>query len=130
MLNRILAVTIVLFSGCIENTEQKVPAGTIDTAAIAADTAMQIGIESSYEYHKSITVYDTLVYDVVGYGGPASLGEFAVMRRGADNKSDTIAKEKREGIIRGATLKDNQIQITVQKPGDSIVTKTYFYKIR
>ncbi len=130
MLNRILVLVIFLVSGCIQNTNQQDTAGTIDTAAIAADTAMQIGFESSYEYHKSITIYDTLVYDVVGYGGPASSGEFAVMRRGADNKSDTIAKEKREGIISDAILKENQIQITVQKPGDSINGKTFYYKIK
>jgi hypothetical protein len=80
--------------------------GDFDSAAIANDTVMQQAIESSYEYAKTLTINDKLVYDVVAYGGPASRGEYAILRRGADNKADTVVREERHGIIADAFTGD------------------------
>lgn len=78
----------------------------MDAGAIAADTAMQLGIESSYEYHKTLVANDTLVYDVVGYNGLASRPEFAIIKRTTGNKTDTLVKEITMGVIVNAAIND------------------------
>ena len=103
--------------------------GNLDSSAIALDTTMQKGIESSYEYSKTLTVNEKLVYDVRAFGGPGSQGEFAILRRGADNKSDTVVKEKRDGIIADAFLNDKELNVVIQKPTDTSNKKTFKYLI-
>lgn len=107
---------------CTQNKNQIPVVGSLDSAAIAVDTVMQKGFEASYEYSKTLTVNEKLVYDVRAYGGPASQGEFAILRRGADNKTDTVVKEKRNGIIAGTFLADSnknkvmEVYVLVQNP--------------
>ena len=78
----------------------------IDSIAIARDTDQEAAIEGSYEFAKSLSVSENLVYDVKGYGGPPSRGEYAVIKRGADNKPDTVALGARHGIIINAFTAD------------------------
>lgn len=122
------------FTSC-QNGQNKIPVvGELDTAAIAIDTIMQKGFESSYEFHKTLTVNPNLVYDVVAYGGPASKGEYAIMRRGADNKSDTVQKGNRDGIIADAFLADSnknnkpEVYVVIQDPRNTSVNKVLKYE--
>ena len=119
---------VFLLSSCTQNKNQIPVVGDLDSSAIAIDTTMQKGIESSYEYSKTLTVNEKLVYDVRAYGGPASQGEFAILRRGADNKTDTVVKEKRDGIIADVFLKDNKVFVVVQNPLDTSMKKTFSYQ--
>jgi hypothetical protein len=117
----------LLLNSCNQNSNRAPEVGEIDTTAIAQDTSMQKGFESSYEYAKTLVVHEHLVYDIRAYGGPASSGEFAIIRRGADNKSDTVVIEKRNGAIEDAFLKENHLNIIV-RAGDS--TRTLSYNLR
>lgn len=116
-------VSCVLFLvSCNQNINQPPVVGSLDSVAIATDTTMQKGFESSYEFHKTLTVHEKLVYDVVGYGGSASNGEYAILRRGADNKTDTVVKGIRNGVIADAFLADSnknhrqEIYLVLQNP--------------
>ena len=117
-----LVFCLFLVVSCQQNKNQIPVVGDLDSMAIAIDTVMQKGIESSYEYSKTLTVNEKLVYDVRAYGGPASQGEFAILRRGADNKTDTVVKEKRDGIIADAFLADSnknkvmEVYVLIQNP--------------
>jgi hypothetical protein len=88
---------------------------------------MQLGIESSYEFHKTVVASDTVVYDVVGYGGSASAGELAILRRGANNKADTVFKQTREGMISDVILKGGELSITLRNPKDTVALKVIKY---
>ncbi|MES2621823.1 MAG: hypothetical protein V4615_13315 [Bacteroidota bacterium] len=115
------------FPSCNQNQNQsKVHVvGELDSVAIAMDTTMQKGFESSYEFHKTLTVHEKLVYDVVGYGGSSSNGEYAILSRGADNKIDTVIKGIRDGIIADAYLADSnknkreEVYVVIQNPSQS-----------
>jgi hypothetical protein len=100
-------LVLVVLTACTSNKDKTPVLGHLDTLAVAMDTAMQLGLESSYEFHKTLTVSDTLVYDVIAFGGPASKGELAILRRGATNKTDTVFKDIREGIIAETWLADS-----------------------
>lgn len=103
-----LLFIVCCLTSCTSGNKDKTPVlGHLDTLAIAMDTTMQLGFESSYEFHKTLTVTDTLVYDVIAYGGSASKGELAILRRGATNKTDTVFKDIREGIIAETWLADS-----------------------
>lgn len=124
----IVLLSLLLFS-CTQNNNADTGFGTIDSLAIAADTAMQLGFESSYEYHKTLAASDTLVYDVVGYGGTASKGELAILRRGADNKSDTVLKQTREGMISDVMLNGGELSIVLRNPKNTTDTKVIKYNM-
>jgi hypothetical protein len=124
-----LLLFILLLTSCGQNSNQRPNFGTIDSAAIAADTAMQLGIESSYEYHKTLAATDTVAYDIIGYGGSASKGELAILRRGATNKADTVFKQPREGIITDVVLKNGELRIALQHPKDTADKKIIIYHI-
>src|ERR1043165_674408 len=115
-------VSCILCLSCQSNTDKTPVVGSLDTLGIALDTNMQKGFESSYEFHKTLVVSEKLVYDVVAYGGPVSGGEYAILRRGADNKADTVQKGKRSGAITDAFLADSnknnrpEIYIVIQSP--------------
>ena len=115
----------LFFVSCRHRSDNIPVLGDLDSSAIAIDTVMQKGFESSYEFHKTLTVNERLVYDVVGYGGSSSDGEFAILRRGADNKADTVMKGKREGIIADAFLADSnknqreEVYLVIQKPTET-----------
>jgi hypothetical protein len=93
-------VSLLLYS-CNQNkpAESQIPVvgEAIDSAAIA---------QSSYEYAQTVIVNPKLVYDVRAYGGPPSHGEYCIIRRGADNKPDTVVQAERFGIIVNAFTAD------------------------
>ena len=127
---------LLSFTSCNQNQNQIPVVGSLDSSAIAIDTVMQKGFESSYEFHKTLTVHEKLVYDVVGYGGSSSQGEYAILRRGADNKTDTIMKGKRDGIIADAFLADSnknrreEIYVVIQNPSNNEEQKTLKYETK
>jgi hypothetical protein len=127
---------LLSFSSCNQNQNQSnIPVvGTLDSVAIAQDTSMQKGFESSYEFHKTLIVNENLVYDVVGYGGSASTGEYAILRRGVDNKTDTVSKGRRDGIIADAFIADSnknqkeEVYVVIQNPTQAATKKLLRYE--
>lgn len=124
----ILTTSLFLFS-CNQNNTAPTEFGTVDSLAVAADTSMQLGIESSYEFHKTLVASDTLVYDIVGYGGNATKGELAVLKRGANNKADTVFKQTREGMISDVALQNGELSITLKHPRDTTDVKVFKYNL-
>lgn len=135
----ILAISILL-TACNQQPNQKqIPVvGAIDSAFIAADTAMQLGLESSYEYHNTLIVNTHLVYDIIGWGTEYAEGEFAIVKRGADNKPDTVAKDKRFGIIENSLLvnlqsgsagkSEPQVLLILRQPGTGVYGSVVVYQ--
>lgn len=128
-------LVLVVLTSCTSGNKDKTPVlGHLDTLAVAMDTAMQLGLESSYEFHKTLTVSDTLVYDVIAFGGPASKGELAILRRGAANKTDTVFKDMRTGIIADTWLADSnnnkkpEVYITIKGVADNRLQKLVKYE--
>lgn len=107
-------VAIIFFAplflnSCHQNkTSDKIPVvgEAIDSIAIAQDTIEQKIMESSYEYAQTLIVSPKLAYDVRAYGGPPSYGEYCIIRRGADNKPDTVVEAERFGVIVNAFTAD------------------------
>ena len=133
----IIFIVSVILSACNNGSvKNSVPeTGSIDSTAIAQDTAMQTAIESSYEYHKTLNVSEKLVYDIIAYGGSASIGQYAIISRGADNKPDTVAHGEREGIIVNTFLADlnkngnNEIYIVLQSVGSGSYGNVMSYEL-
>lgn len=98
-----LLISVALFS-CNPNNNSQPEFGTIDSQAIAADTTMQLAMESSYEFHKTLTINSNEVIDVVAWGSPQQ-GEYALMHRNSTG-NDTIAKTLRKGRIKECWLTD------------------------
>ena len=137
MRNFLFLVFCFLFLVSCQSSQNQIPVvGSLDSASIAIDTIMQKGFESSYEFHKTLTIHEKLVYDVVGYGGSASAGEYAILRRGADNKADTVMKGKREGIIAEAFAADSnnnkreEIYVVIQNSSNTSQRKTLKYETK
>lgn len=95
-----LLVSVFLMTSCQSNNHQPPVVGSLDTAAIASDTLMQLGMESSYEVHHSIVIHPNLVYDILS-SGTASKGDYIIIRRGEKNQSDTVARGERIGKVVG-----------------------------
>lgn len=138
-MKNILAIllSLALLSSCNHNKQPEIPVvGDMDSLAIANDTLTQKNIEANYEYAKTLTVNDKLVYDVMAYGGPASKGMYAIIRRGADNKQDTIVKGIREGIIKDVWLtkldskNQNEVIIITRTPDSTAVGNLFAYAVR
>ena len=137
MRNFLFLVFCFLFLVSCQSNFNKIPVvGSLDSAAIAMDTLMQKGFESSYEFHKTLTVHEKLVYDVVGFGGSSLSGEYAILRRGADNKTDTVTKGVRNGIIAETFLADSnknskeEVYVVIQNPSNPSETKTVKYEAK
>ncbi|MBK7148865.1 MAG: hypothetical protein IPH78_08590 [Bacteroidetes bacterium] len=130
----------VLLTACNQQPNQKqIPVvGEIDSAFIASDTAMQLGLESSYEYHNTLIVNTQLVYDIIGWGTKYAEGELAIVKRGADNKPDTVAKDKRVGIIENSLLvnlqsgsaekSEPQVLLIMRQPGTGVYGSIIVYQ--
>lgn len=130
----LLASCVFFLVSCSQNKNQIPTIGSIDSTAIADDTTMQKGFESSYEFHKTLTVHENLVYDVIGYGGSSIKGEYVILRRGNDNKPDTVIQGIREGIIADAYLADSnknkheEVYVVLQNPADVSSKKVLRYE--
>ena len=105
-----MALTSLLLTACNQNKPAETPipvvGEAVDSAAIAQDTLGQKSLDASYEYAQTVVVNPKLVYDVRAYGGPPSHGEYAILRRGADNKADTVVVGERFGTIVNAFTAD------------------------
>ena len=127
---------VFLLSACTQNQNQIPVVGDLDSSIIAMDTVMQKGFETSYEFHKTLVANEKLVYDVIGYGGTSSQGELAILRRDAENKTDTVIKEKREGIIADAFLADSnrnnkmEVYVIIQNPIHASEKKLLRFEIK
>lgn len=128
-----LLAGVALFSCNPNNNNSQPEFGTIDSKAIAADTTMQLAMESSYEFHKTLTINNSEVIDVVAWGAPMQ-GEYALMHRNAAG-SDTIAKTPRKGRIKECWLTDlnangkAEIIAIAQAPGADSFSDIIGYEI-
>lgn len=120
---------VMLLVSCRQNKDNTPVLGSLDSTAIALDTTMQLGLESSYEFHKTIPVNTHLVYDVVGFGGSVSKGEYAILRRGAGNQSDTVQKGIRYGLIADAQLKNTVLTLIILNPADTLQKQLVEYRL-
>ena len=108
----LLAGFVGLFADCTnKNATPKNTFGDLDSAGIASDTAMQVGMELSYEYQKSLAQSDSVVYDFLAYDKPKGESgnewdsKFHIIRR-TTHSGDTIAKGSRSGPVRKIWLSD------------------------
>ncbi|MCS6935825.1 MAG: hypothetical protein NZM35_11870 [Chitinophagales bacterium] len=101
----LFCLALGLFHSCKAPDKGPPVLGSIDTAAIAADTAMQLAMENSYEFSQTLVAGTELVYDVVAWGTPRS-GRIAFIRRGGDNRPDTLLSEGRLGTVRQIFITD------------------------
>ena len=79
--------------------------GEFDSTAIAADTVMQIGLEQSYEFNKTLTVNKNVVYDVIAWGTP-SKGKLCFVYRNEKGAVDTVAELDRTGMVKDCWVSD------------------------
>lgn len=108
----ILAIFVSLFSACSNApVAKKDTFGEIDSALIAADTAMQVNMDLSYEYHKSLTQNDSTVFDFLAYDKPKGQtskeweSKFIVIKR-TKSSQDTVIKDHRFGPVLGLSMAD------------------------
>ena len=122
----IIVLISLILTACTQHTpSDKTPVvgEAVDSVAIANDTVQQENIEGSYEYAQTIIVSPKLAYDVRGYGGPTSRGQYCILRRGIDNKADTVVQGERIGIIINAFTADlnkngqEEIYVVTRKTG-------------
>ncbi len=128
-------ISLLLYSCNQNKPTSKIPevGEAVDSASIALDTIQQKSLEESYEYAQTVVASPKLVYDVRAYGGPPSHGEYCIIRRGADNRPDTVVQGERFGVIVSAftaDLNDNgneEIYIVSRKttPGTSSYVTAY-----
>lgn len=131
-----LPAFLFFVSACKSPSANQPEFGTIDTLAIAADTAMQHAIENSYEFHKSLMVNQSLVYDVTGRGNSLSEGEFTITRRSTGNRPDTLFTGKRDGVFTDALLtrlnsnqNEQQLVIITRQPGSGAYGNVLLFSV-
>jgi hypothetical protein len=107
-----ITVIVAFFSACSTPPTVKPDTfGEIDSARIASDTAMEINMDLSYEYHKSLVQNDTTVFDFLAYDKPKGAtskeweSKFIVIRR-TNTRQDTVIKDHRLGPVKGLSLAD------------------------
>lgn len=92
-------------------TAQENVFGELDSTKVAMDTTMQVNMDRSYEYQKTLVENDTTVYDFLAYDKPKGVNsevwesKFIVIKR-TINTQDTVIKEYREGPVKGLSLCD------------------------
>jgi len=108
----VLAGLACLFTECSNPDKvQQDTFGELDTTKIATDTSMEVNMDLSYEYQKTLTQNDSVVFDILAYDKPSNSdpkkweGKFIVIRR-TNTKQDTIIKDSRFGPVKGLSLAD------------------------
>ena len=107
----ILSVLVSLFTDCSNKPAPTETFGELDTTVIAADTSMQVNIDHSYEYQKTLVQNDTTVYDFLAYDRPQKgsntiwESKFIVIKR-TNTRQDTVIKDNRVGPVKGLCLAD------------------------
>lgn len=96
----------LLISSCNNKPKDTRPfVGSLDSAAIAADTTMQLGLEQSYEFHKTLPVNKNVVYDVIAWGTPTK-GLLSFVYRNEKGVLDTVLETSRLGIVKECWVSD------------------------
>lgn len=99
-----LICLVSLFSQCSNKPERKVDTfGELDTNKVAADTSMQVNMDRSYEYQKTLIQNDSVVFDFIAYDKPVSsstewTSKFIIIRR-TKARQDTVVKGSRMGPV-------------------------------
>jgi hypothetical protein len=107
----ILASFSLLLSSCQDRKPAIDTFGELDSLKVASDTTMQVNMDRSYEYQKSLVESDSVVYDFLAYDKPKGSSspdwesKFIVIRRTKFNQ-DTVIKDNRSGIIQSTFLAD------------------------
>lgn len=107
-----LVLFVTLFSACSNPPVAKHDTfGELDSTLIAADTAMEVNMDLSYEYHKSLVQNDTTVFDFLAYDKPKGQNskewesKFIVIKR-TKASQDTVIKDHRLGPVEGLSITD------------------------
>ncbi|MBS1625985.1 MAG: hypothetical protein JST83_18335 [Bacteroidetes bacterium] len=101
----------ILLTSCQDHKPDIETFGQIDSAAIAADTTMQVNMERSYEYQRTFAEGDTVAYDFLAYDKPKGSSspewesKFILIRRQRIGQ-DTVARDFRSGPVRGSWMSD------------------------
>lgn len=99
-------VAILFLTSCNNKPKDTRPVvGEFDSTAIAADTVMQIGLEQSYEFNKTLTVNKNVVYDVIAWGTPTQ-GKLCFVYRNEQGVIDTVAELDRQGMVKDCWVSD------------------------
>lgn len=103
-----LFISLLFLASCNNNSEPKDTrpvVGSFDSIAIAADTVMQLGLEQSYEYNKTLKLNNNAVYDIIAWGTPTR-GKISFVYRDDKGMTDTVLETERLGIIKECWLSD------------------------
>lgn len=107
----IASFSLLLLSSCQDRRPTIDTFGELDSLKVAADTTMQVNMDRSYEYQKSLAESDSVVYDFLAYDKPKGSSspdwesKFIVIRR-TRSTQDTIIKDSRTGRIQNVFLTD------------------------
>ena len=103
----LLALITIFLSACTSNQpkDNRPFVGDLDSTLIAADTVMQLGLEQSYEFNKTLTVNQNLVYDVIAWGTP-SKGLICFVYRDEKGVLDSVLETQRLGIVKDCWISD------------------------
>jgi hypothetical protein len=105
----LLIIAMAVLSSCHFKSAQD--ASDEELKRIAADTQMQIAIDKSYEYQKTLPESDQVVYDFTAYDRPGIGSDttiqhrYQVVRR-TGSRLDTVIKGTRLGHVEQAWITD------------------------
>lgn len=102
-----IVIFFVLFLASCNNQpkDTRPVVGEFDSTAIAEDTTMQLGLEQSYEFNKTLQVNKNVVYDVIAWGTP-SKGKLCFVYRNEKGAVDTVAEMDRLGMVKDCWVSD------------------------
>src|SRR5258705_285933 len=107
-----LSVSSVVFTSCQDHKDPSIDTfGQVDSSKIAADTTMQVNLDRSYEFQKTLVKSDTEVYDFLAYDKPKGSSspewesKFIVIRR-TSSAQDTVVKDIRAGSVQNIWVSD------------------------
>ena len=107
-----LAAMVGLFTACSSTPKPKVDTfGELDSLKVAGDTAMQVNMDRSYEYLKSLIQNDSIVFDFIAFDKPhygdskVWDSKFIVIRR-TPTQQDTVIRGTRMGAVRSLGIGD------------------------
>jgi hypothetical protein len=64
-------VSLLILSACQDHKDAGIDKfGELDSSRVAADTTMQVNMDRSYEFQKTLVENDTVVYDFLAYDKP------------------------------------------------------------
>jgi hypothetical protein len=107
----IFSAMVLCFSACTNRPTAPDTFGTLDTARVAADTAMQANMDLSYEYQKTLVQNDSIVFDFLAYDRPGrdntkEWDEKLIVIRRTNTRQDTVIRSFRLGAVKGLAIAD------------------------